>query len=253
MNLRRVTYAEDPALAGTLFEDVKQHVWPAFMFHDPVAGRLWHYLEHDFAEYQFVFKDEANASVAVGHMLPLRWDAPLDALPDGGWDAILIKAVDDLRAGREPNIATAIEASILPAYRGQGLSKRIIGEMRALALSKGFKTLVAPVRPSQKALYPLIPMGRYVTWANEAGEPFDPWLRTHWRLGARIVKVAPRSMVIRGPVAEWERWAGMALPGAGVYAVPGALVPIVVDHDQDCAEYIEPNVWMAHALMDTVA
>ena len=69
-----------------------------------------------------------------------------------------------------------------------------------------------------------------------------------WRLGARIVKVAPRSMLIQGRVAEWESWTGMKFPEGGAYVVPGALAPIKIDRERDCGQYIEPNVWMEHKL-----
>ncbi len=61
MNLTCVTYAEEPALKDVIFDAIKRHAWPEFMFHDPVAGRLWDFLENDFAEYQFVLKDDAGA------------------------------------------------------------------------------------------------------------------------------------------------------------------------------------------------
>lgn len=247
MNLKRVTYVEEPSLPDVVFDAVKVHAWPEFMFHDDVASRLWDRLETDFAAYQFVLKD-GDVIAAVGHTLPFRWERSLDLLPDRGWDDIFERAVDDLDAGREPNMLTAIEASIHPAYRGQGVSKVVIGEMRAIAQAKGFASLVAPVRPSQKATYPLTPMARYVEWTNDNGEPFDAWIRTHWRLGARIVKVAPRSMLIEGSVAEWEAWTRMKFPESGNYVIPGALVPITIDRERDCGRYIEPNVWMEHRL-----
>lgn len=246
--LTRVTYAEEPALKDVVFDAIKQHAWPEFMFHDPVAGRLWDHLEDDFAEYQFALKTGDGTIVAVGHTLPFRWDEPLDALPDRGWDAVFEKAVDDMQTGREPNMATAIEASIHPSFQGKGVSKIVIGHMREIAQARGFRTLVAPVRPSQKSRYPITPMNRYIEWKNDKGEPFDAWIRTHWRLGARIVKVAPRSMEISRSVTEWEKWTGLALPESGVYVVPGALSPLIVDRERDCAEYVEPNVWMAHEL-----
>ncbi len=248
MNLKRITYAEEPAIKNTIFEAVKVHVWPEFMFHDGVASRLWGYLEKDFAEYQFVLKDDEDAIVAVGHTLPLRWDEPLDALPERGWDAIFEKAIDDLKAGREPNMATAIEASILPTHQGKGISKIVIGTMREIAKAKGFKALVAPVRPSEKSKYQLMPMDRYIAWTNDKAEPFDAWLRTHWRMGARVIKVAPRSMEIRNTVGNWASWTKMQFPDSGNYIVPGALVPVTIDRKRDCGEYIEPNVWMAHEI-----
>ncbi len=247
MNLSCVTYADEPALKDMIFDAVKRHAWPEFMFHDPVAGRLWGHLEDDFAEYQFVLKDDAGALVAVGHTLPFFWEEGRE-LPDDGWDAMFERAVETLRAGWTPNMISAVEASVHPAYRGKGVSRRVLMEMRAIAELRGFTTLVAPVRPSQKALYPLIPMLHYIGWTNDKGEPFDAWLRTHWRLGATIEKVAPRSMLIEAPVADWERWTGLPMPESGAYAIAGALAPLIVDRDSDCAQYIEPNVWMRHAI-----
>jgi hypothetical protein len=49
-------------------------------------------------------------------------------------------------------------------------------------------------------------------------------------------------------VAEWEEWTGMAFPESGDYVVPGALVPVQIDRERDEGRYVEPNVWMRHAV-----
>ena len=245
-SLTRATYAEDPTIRQTIFEALKVPSWPAFMFHDPVANELWHYLQEEFAEYQFAYRDEAGSLVAVGHTLPFHWEGPLEELPETGWDGVFRKVVDDYRAKRAPNLLTAIEATVAPAHRGSGLSRTVIGEMRSIAEARGFKTLVAPVRPSLKSRYPTTPIERYVAWKQEDGFPFDPWLRTHARLGAKVVKIAHESMRIPGKVEEWESWTGMRFPESGEYIVPGALVPVRIDREKDEGIYVEPNVWMAH-------
>jgi hypothetical protein len=61
-----------------------------------------------------------------------------------------------------------------------------------------------------------------------------------------MLRVAPRSLDVRGTVAEWEQWTGMAFPESGDYVVPGALVPVTIDRDRDEGRYVEPNVWMRH-------
>ncbi|HEY6573322.1 MAG TPA: hypothetical protein VI198_08360, partial [Candidatus Eisenbacteria bacterium] len=104
MNLTRLTYAEDPTILKTIFNDLKVPSWPAFMFNDPVANELWHYLQEEFAEYQFFYRDEAGATIAVGHTLPFHWEGPLDDLPESGWDGIFRKVVDDYLAKRKPNM-----------------------------------------------------------------------------------------------------------------------------------------------------
>jgi hypothetical protein len=78
------------------------------------------------------------------------------------------------------------------------------------------------------------------------GLHLDPWIRTHQRLGARILRPAPRSMVITGTVAEWEAWTGMTFPQTGRYVVPDALDLVRVDREADRGSYAETNLWMRH-------
>jgi hypothetical protein len=87
-----------------------------------------------------------------------------------------------------------------------------------------------------------------MSWRRADGSAFDPWIRTHERIGGVLVKPAPQSMVIEGSVAEWESWTGMALPGTGDYVIPDALAPLTIDRERDRGRYVEPNVWMAHEL-----
>jgi hypothetical protein len=120
--------------------------------------------------------------------------------------------------------------------------------MAGIAKDAGFEHLIAPVRPSLKDRYPLIPIERYVTWTREDGEPFDPWIRIHTRRGGRIVKPIPHSMRITGTVAEWEAWTAMRFPDDGEYTFPDGLATVAIDRGQDRGSYWEPNVWIVHDL-----
>ena len=83
-------------------------------------------------------------------------------------------------------------------------------------------------------------------WTNAEDLPLDPWMRVHARLGAEVVHVIPRAMIIHGTVAEWESWTDMRFPDSGPYVVPGALQPVVIDRGRDEGRYEDPNVWMRH-------
>jgi hypothetical protein len=72
-------------------------------------------------------------------------------------------------------------------------------------------------------------------------------------LDAQIVKVADPSMVIESTIADWENWTQLRFPESGQYIVPGALNPIAIDRETDRGRYIEPNVWMRHAVTETDA
>jgi hypothetical protein len=78
------------------------------------------------------------------------------------------------------------------------------------------------------------------------GLSIDPWIRTHQRMGARILRPAPNSMVITGSVAEWETWAEMPFPASGSYIVPGALNLVQIDRDHDQGIYREENLWVQY-------
>ena len=120
--------------------------------------------------------------------------------------------------------------------------------MAGIGKAKGFKSLIAPVRPNQKSSYPLIKIDDYITWKTEDGLPFDAWLRVHARIGGRIIKACHEAMIIRGSRADWESWTRMKFPQSGEYFIPGALNPIEMNVEKDEGIYVEPNVWVVHTL-----
>ena len=174
--------------------------------------------------------------------VPFRREGGWDELPDGV-EGVLRQAFD---VGGEPTTLSALVALLDPRRQGRGLSRLLLEGMREAAGRHGLDALVAPVRPTLKARYPLAPIERYLTWRRDDGSLFDPWLRVHERLGAEMLGVCPGSLVVRGLVAEWEEWTGMAFPDSGEYVVEGALVPVEIDREADRGTYVEPNVWMRH-------
>ena len=229
--------------------DLSEVSWPEFMLHDPVANENWHELFDRFSEYQFALMDrETNRMAAMGNSLPFHWDQELSELPEKGWDWVFLQAVEDHENGVAPNIQSAIQIAIHPDYRSQGLSTEMIMAMRDIGRTKGYKYLVAPVRPSQKSQYPLISIDDYIKWTNEEGLPFDAWLRVHARVGAQIIKPCHEAMTIPGTGSDWEEWTGLKFPQSGAYHIPGALNPMELNIERNEGIYIEPNVWMAHKI-----
>ncbi|HEV8104129.1 MAG TPA: GNAT family N-acetyltransferase [Gaiellaceae bacterium] len=219
---------------------------PAFMNEGAaVLKRLFGRVVAEYAEFLFyAWDDEREQVIGVGHAIPAAWDGDVASLPDGGFDAMLEARFAP--AAPTPTVLCALGITIAPECRGQGLSRRMIERMAEIGRDHGLDTLIAPVRPTLKHRYPLTPTDRYLSWRRQDGTHLDPWLRTHERLGADIAKVAPRSVRVSGTVAEWEEWTGLTLPDSGTYVVPGALVPIEIDREQDEGIYVEPNVWMVH-------
>ncbi len=219
--------------------------WPKFIFHDPVASRLMPTVEREFADLNLVLLDGNDAILAGGWGVPLTWDGTVAGLP-AGWDGALERSVSEHAAGRAPDTLCAMATEVVADRQGAGLAGRVLTALRERGEAQGLARMLAPARPTEKARYPLIPIERYAKWTRDDGAPFDPWLRTHWRLGGRVLAPEPHAMEIAGSVAEWEEWVGMPLPDSGEYVVPDALAPISVDRERDRVRYVEPAVWMLH-------
>ena len=240
------TLAEEPGLRPR-FPEFHRVAWPRFVHEGNGAGPLWSNIFTDFADFQFGLFDGGGALVAVGNSIPLICDGSMADLPPD-LPEILERGVAVKRDGRRPTALSALAAIVDPAHRARGISRRVIEAMGQIARSRGLKTLVAPVRPSLKQLYPLTPMERYVTWKRADGGFFDPWLRVHQRMGAEIVKVAPKALVVTDTVARWEEWTGLRFLESGTFVVEGAFQPVKVDLRRKVGRYEEANVWMKHPL-----
>ncbi len=55
-------------------------------------------------------------------------------------------------------------------------------------------------------------------------------------------------MTIAGSLAEWRDWTTLPFTESGLVVVDGALNPVHVSVENDYAVYVEPNVWIDHAI-----
>jgi GNAT superfamily N-acetyltransferase len=225
--------------AGAAMRDT----WPEYNLHSLRSAEYFGLLVPRFARFQLMLYDAAaDQVVGRGRTIPVRWDGSMDDLPSG-IDAAGLRTASDQAP---PTALCALAAEVERTRQGQGLSALIIQAMGTVARREGLHPLIAPVRPSMKDRYPLIPIERYASWRRGDGLPFDPWMRVHARLGATVLRAEPRSMEFAAPVADWERWLGMALPQPGEYIFPAGLAPLSVAGGT--GRYWEPNVWMLHPL-----
>jgi GNAT superfamily N-acetyltransferase len=223
----------DPEIRDSESFGELRRAWPEIVFHDEVSNANWGRLYEERPEFQFALLDDDRV-LAEGNSIPVA------GMP-AGWRDALRDGFDQ----PDPDRLCAMAILIDPDAHGRGLSRLMLEHMRGLAAVRGWE-LVAPVRPTLKHRYPLTPMERYMHWRRDDGLLFDPWLRSHERVGAELVGVAPDSLVSEGTVAEFEEWCGLPFPESGSYVVEGALVPVEIDREADRGRYREPNVWMRH-------
>lgn len=243
------TIIQEKTTVSKLQQELGSKSWPEFMQHDEIAVRYWPSLYTLFNNYQFAVL-EGDKVVGIGNSIPLFWNSKIENLPEEGFDWAMCKANSDLSEKTKPNTLVALQILINKDFRGKGISAEMINIMKGIAIQNNFDSLALPVRPTLKCNYPNTTIEEYIQWKNDDGNAFDPWIRIHLKMGADLIKICKKSMVIKGTVAEWESWTGMTFPKSGHFIADGALNPIEINLEKNVGIYTEPNVWMAYNLKD---
>ena len=213
------------------------------------------------------------------------WRTVSETLPDGGWNwawrsamslyfsnnptttadftEAEIYARHENLVGKQPNAVCSLAVAVDPAHRSRGIADTLLQNYKDLARAYGYEAMVVPVRPTRKTEFLHVKMEDYVSWVKRASagvdEPFDPWIRTHVRLGGWVIKVCHESMHIEADVDTWERWTGVRFTSEEALcrkdengrtywemSVAGTLSYIRYFPDLDRGVYTEPNVWIRH-------
>lgn len=220
--------------------------WPEFIFHDAGVKVYRERRRSYFLDWEFYLVSVEDRRLIGGCWgVPIAWDETVSDLPGGFTDA-LGRAVESREAGVVPDTFVLMAAAVRNDEQGKGHAYRVITAVKEQAALAGLTRMIAPVRPTLKTRYPLTDIAEFMTWTRPDGLPLDPWLRTHVRLGARLL-AAPVSQTMTGTVEEWEKWTGLALLTSGTYVIPDGLTTLEVDREADQGIYREPNIWLRHA------
>ena len=221
--------------------------FPAFMAQSDLSP-LWSLVYAEFPEYQLALRDRlSDQHLAHANAVPLVWDGSYTGLPRTAVEMVEL-ALHHKRRGLRPTAVGALQAVVHPEHQRSGKSTLILGALASQAAAYGSDALFAPIRPTQKARYPLARLDSYIAWVRADGQAVDPWQRVHVRLGATPAGVVDRWLTVRARPAEWEQWTGLVFPVTGSYVVPNALVPLQIDLQQNVGTYVEPHLWMHYRL-----
>ncbi len=235
------TYAEAPYLAKSA-DEIGYALCPGFLLTNPNDINNWPRLRQEFAAYQVVIVDDNQQQpIGVINTVPLNWQASLEYLPEEGWDWALANA--ELGG----NWHCILFIAIIPAYRGQQLAEKAVQIAKQLGQTYGHQGTIVPVRPTRKKCFPTMSMAAYLEKHHEDGRVYDPWLRLHLKLGAKIIKICHRAMTITLSLEEWFKYG--AVPHKDdpqELIVPDGLVPVRIISGKNIGIYEEPNVWLVH-------
>jgi hypothetical protein len=218
--------------------------WPEFIFHDETPKKYMGRVRQYFSRFDIIVLHH-GAVVAGGWGVPIPWSGDLGDLPSG-YDDALVRAVQAREAAIEATTLSFMAVAVGSQHDQRGLATVVLRELTRRAREAGLIHVIAPLRPTWKHRYPIVPMDEYAAWARSDGLSIDPWIRTHQRMGARVLGPARNSMMIEGTVADWESWTGMVFPVTREYVVPDALNLVWIDREQDRGVYVEQNLWVQH-------
>lgn len=218
--------------------------WPAFIEADELAARYLPTVRMTFPELEIALLQD-DVLVAAGWGVPITWDGTAGDLP-GGYSGALCRAVTGHQAEAVPDTLVICAAQVRPDAAGSGLAVAVLEGLIETAQAAGLRQVVAPLRPTAKHRYPLTPIEDYAAWTRADGSAFDPWLRTHLRMGAQMIGTSPASQTFTGTVRQWQEWSGLDLPGDGAYVVANALTPLHVDQAADRGTCTEPAICVRH-------
>jgi GNAT superfamily N-acetyltransferase len=224
---------------------IARGAWPEFLRHNRATLDYASHLDEHCLEFQCVAISSREV-IAVAHSIPLCIEVDDSDLPNDGWEWALTTGARQYRTKVPANVLCGLSITVSPENQKKGLGARLVNYLRDLAFRKGLTALIVPVRPLEKAQNPTLPMSEFMSRTRQDGYHIDPWIRTHQRLGGRIISICERSMLVSGSLTDWRSWTGIELKTGQVSIVPGALAPLIVDSNM--ATYVEPNVWMKHTV-----
>lgn len=242
LDFRVTTLSARPDLVGKL-QQLNRKSWPDFIIYGDTCS--WDRLYAELGDFLLLLTDEDDELIGGGFTVPGQWNGRLEDLPSS-IEEIIARGLEGRR--KSADTLLAIAAVVEKRFRGEGISAEIVRLMKSLAIRHGFENLIIPVRPTLKSMYPLQSIESYSKWQNRDGWFYDPWLRTHQRLGATVLKCVDSILEIRGTIGDWEKWTGMIFPESGEYVVKDALQPVEMNVEANVGVYHEPNVWMQHSL-----
>ncbi len=232
----------------SLYEEAIHLAFPPITIASAISQKYWSRLETYYPDFQFFLLSKNGDLIGFMNTIPFHFNEELSELSDDGWDWMLTKGILDFENQTSRNYLGGLQVIIRAKYQGQGYSKQILRYAKEVAKTKGLHQLVIPIRPTKKHEHPGMSMTDYMKLENQYGIA-DPWIRTHVKNGAIIIKVCENSMNVKGDIPFWEGILKHRISASGNYLAEGALSPVSIDIEKNKGEYREANIWLKYNLI----
>lgn len=242
------TFLSFDQLSPEQIEQYRQGVSEAFpdiILASPTSKKYWNRLESYFPQFQRFLLSDTSEIIAFINSIPFYYDQAHENLSDDGWDWMLAKGIHDYEDGIKANYLGGLQIIVRKEYLGMGFSREILRHAKQVFKKVSFQNLLIPIRPTKKFEHPDMSMDAYMQLKADQ-KVYDPWIRTHVKSGAEIIKICHNSMNIQGDIPFWEDILKQKISSSGNYLPHGALNPIRIDIDQNKGEYREPNIWLKY-------
>ena len=221
-----------------------QNAFPEIILSSKVIKEYWDRVESYFPDYQIFLIDDGQLLGFI-NAIPLFWDSPMKELPDEGWDWMLKKGITDFEKRVEPNSLGGLQIIVTKDNLGKGYSKMLISEARQIVRELEYEHFIIPIRPTFKNRYPHMKMEEYID-LKDGDKIYDPWIRTHHKGGAIVIKVCTKAMFIEGDMNFWRGLMNKSIAKSGSYIIDGALNPVDIDVENNHGTYYEDNIWISY-------
>jgi len=131
--------------------------------------------------------------VAFASAVLISVDPKATSYSNEGWRF----ALNAYYRGGKVNCLCLLSANVDPEFRSLKFSYALIQAAKEIARSLNLYCVLAPVRPTQKSQFPSMPISEYLEMKSSQGELYDPWLRTHKKLGGEILNICSESVLVK--------------------------------------------------------
>ena len=199
-----------------------------------------------------MFDEEKKINNLVGHSVTcyIYWNGTIDGLPPNGWSGSTMRCYENNFQKEKINTICALYVEVSKNYRYKKLSKKLIEEIKNLAIKKKY-LLIIPLRPllRYEKEFCSMPFSNFCKLKREDGLAKDVWLRIHERLNAKRLTLCETSHQHKMSISSFYNLFGnhnMNKTGHYVVNIMAEWYNVYVNVEYDTVTVTQGCVWVEY-------